>query len=511
MRSGSAAWGYWGPNPEKYVSWSSHSNRLIPVYTFGIGLDDFQDKNSVYRRQVALQKLYGHLPANTLAPDATYLDQTDIHRLQEAALAAGKTQIILFVFDGMDWQTTWAAATYKAGQVAYREGRGTGLHFQDFQGVETDFGFMVTSPFSGGEDVDPDAQVIRTIEDRSTGGYDPARGGYFPWSRATDPLYIVGKSRQQPHSYTDSASSATSMTSGVKTFNAAINVDRFGQQTLPFAQLVQQLGWGVGIVTSVPISHATPAAAYAQNVSRSDYQDITRDLLGLHSVSHRQLPLPGVDVLLGAGWGEHRDDDASQGRNFIPGNRYWDMSEIDEIDVEQDGQYRIVQRQAGVSGRTALHEAARHAARQGERLFGLFGVERGHLPYQTADGAFDPTVGVSGKAETYTSADVFENPTLADLTSAALTVLESQSQGFWLLVESGDVDWANHDNNLDNSIGAVLSGDEAVHRVTTWVTETQNWEKTALIVTADHGHYLMLTDPGALLRSRGTRRLHGNR
>ncbi len=38
------------------------------------------------------------------------------------------------VFDGMDWQTTWAAAIHNAGEVKYREGRGTGLHFQDYRG-----------------------------------------------------------------------------------------------------------------------------------------------------------------------------------------------------------------------------------------------------------------------------------------------------------------------------------------------------------------------------------------
>ena len=37
------------------------------------------------------------------------------------------------------------------------------------------------------------------------------------------------------------------------------------------------------------------------------------------------------------------------------------------------------------------------------------------------------------------------------------------------MVEAGDVDWANHDNNLDNSIGAVNSGDDALRAVTDWV------------------------------------------
>ncbi|MFM7161925.1 MAG: hypothetical protein ACKO3P_16345, partial [Planctomycetaceae bacterium] len=129
VAEGRAEFGRWGPEPGKYISWSSHSLRIIPVYTFGtrqagsgIDLDDYQGKASGYRTTEGLQRLYGQVPPETLNPDAEYLDQTDIARLQRAALKAGKKHIVLVVFDGMDWQTTWAAATWKTGKVAYREG-----------------------------------------------------------------------------------------------------------------------------------------------------------------------------------------------------------------------------------------------------------------------------------------------------------------------------------------------------------------------------------------------------
>jgi alkaline phosphatase len=77
-------------------------------------------------------------------------------------------------------------------------------------------------------------------------------------------------------------------------------------------------------------------------------------------------------------------------------------------------------------------------------------------------------------------------------------VLERNPRGFWLMIEAGDVDWANHDNNLDNSIGAVLSGDAAIKVVTDWVERHSNWGESLLIVTADHGHYLNVTRPDAL-------------
>ena len=58
--------------------------------------------------------------------------------------------------------------------------------------------------------------------------------------------------------------------------------------------------------------------------------------------------------------------------------------------------------------------------------------------------------------------------------------------------------WANHDNNIDNSIGAVNSGDAAVKVITNWVESNSNWEESLLIVTADHGHLFFLKSPELL-------------
>src|SRR4051794_33484428 len=53
-----ADWGYWGPYPTKYTGWTNHSNRLIPVYTFGIDLKSIAGEQSVYRDADRLKKLY---------------------------------------------------------------------------------------------------------------------------------------------------------------------------------------------------------------------------------------------------------------------------------------------------------------------------------------------------------------------------------------------------------------------------------------------------------------------
>jgi len=498
ITDGKAAWGYWGTNPEKYSTWTTHSNRLIPVYTFGASLDSVRGANSVYRSAEGLQKLYGRLPSDTLNPAAEYFDQTDIARLQRDALTAGKKYVILIVFDGMDWQTTQAAALYKTGKVGYREGRGTGLLFQDYRGAPTDFGFFVTSPSSEASGIDVDAQTILNDDNVSFGGYNPRHGGAAPWAVGDDPTYLIGKCQECKHAVTDSAASATSLCAGIKTYNVAINIGSTGQQVAPVSHEFQAQGRAIGVVTSVPISHATPACAYAHNVSRDDFQDLTRDLLGLPSVAHRGHPLPGVDVLLGAGWGEDSAEDRKQGANFVPGNKYLAADDLQRIDEAHGGKYVVAQRAGGKNGRESLAQAAAAAAARGKRLFGFYGAKSGHLPFATADGLYDPTLGVRRLSEVYSEADVNENPTLADMSRAALTVLEQNPRGFWLMIEAGDVDWANHDNNIDNSVGAVFSGDAAFRAVVDWVEARQAWSETVVILTADHGHYLQLTEPAAI-------------
>ncbi len=502
-QASSADWGHWGADPKKYSTWFSHSNRLIPLYAFGLKLDKVRGPNSVYRNAERLKQLYGYLPQDTLNEQAEYFDQTDVAHLQQRGVDAGKKRLILIVFDGMDWQTTYAASVYASGKVGYQEGRGTGLHFQDYRGVETDFGYFACSPANEGTKIDVDTQTIKNPGGEQKGGYAWKIAGDTPWANATIADYSIGKCKDCSQAYTDSASSATSLCSGIKTFNNAINVDVVGRQVESVARKLQKQGFAIGVVTSVPISHATPAAAYANNVHRDDYQDLTRDMLGLPSIAHPNEPLPGVDVLIGGGWGENNSFDAAQGSNYVAGNNYLAEADLKAIDVEQSksGRYRVAQRTRDKAGREVLQAAAEEAARNRQRLFGWFGAKGGHLPFRTADGKYDPTLSVPAAAETYSESDVRENPTLADFATAALTVLSKNDKGFWLMIEAGDVDWANHANNLDNSIGAVLSGDAAVKVVTDWIESHGGWDDTALIVTADHGHYFFLEKPEALLPS----------
>jgi alkaline phosphatase len=495
VETGQSSWGHWGDVKGEYSNWTNHSNRLIPVYSYGVKLDSVQGKNSVYRNQTNLEKLFGYLPEKTLNPKARYFDQTDIFKINKAAFdEATKKNIILIVFDGMDWDTAHAAALYRNRHLKKRARRGwdSGLAFLDYdKAYEADRGYCVTTPHNGDTKTDVNRQVI-TAGGTRLGGYSVEQGGASAWSKPPNPTYLKGNWKGLRHAYTDSAASATSLNSGRKTYNGSINTGPQGKPIVPLAREMQDAGFSIGIVSSVPISHATPAAVYANNVTRNDYQDLTRDLIGRPSISHRRNPLPGVDVLIGCGWGETNDDDREkQGRNYAPGNKYIAKNDLKAIDVANDGKYIVAQRSKGKLGRSVLLDAAHKAANQNKRLFGFFGTSGGHLPFQTADGKFDPTRGTS-RADKYSKADISENPTLSDMTSAALTVLEKNEVGFYLMIEAGDVDWANHNNNIDDAIGAVFSGDDAFKTVCQWVEKNSNWEETQVIVTADHGHLFFL-------------------
>jgi alkaline phosphatase len=502
---------------------TSHTNRLVPVYVFGrkADLGAVTGEHSRYRDPEQVRALYGRLPEFTVNPEATYADQSDLYRVQADAVARGVKHLFIVWFDGLDWDTTRAAAVAKSGRD-YAEGMGSGLIFQDYTGAgPVQFGFVVTSPTTDTPDLDASAQTVKPRATMLSGGYDAEIAGPTPWAHGplgpSLPGYLKGQlataSERQAvtdagrarHAFTDSSCSAGEVATGVKAFNNGVNVADDGRFLTTLFERLQGDGWKVGTATSVPFNHASPAAFYAHNVFRDDYQDLAREMLGLPSIvqqTGKHPRPPGLDVVLGTGHGIIANESAlrRQGDNAVPGPLFITDADRAAIDVGNGGRYVVVETTPGVQGSRAVRDAAIRAARGGQRLFGLFGRDGlDHLPYRTADGRFDPAPGVRGTAEVYTPADLFEQPTLADMTEAALTVLAAEpGRPFALFVEAGDVDFALHDNNLDNAIGAIYSGEDAIRVILDWVEQHSDWDESLLIVTSDHGHYLVLDDPSAL-------------
>jgi alkaline phosphatase len=502
---------------------TSHSNRLIPVYVFGrkANLASVTGTNSVYRSSERLRALYGYLPENTLNGDAEYADQSDLYKVQRDAVAKGAKHLFIVWFDGMDWPTTQAAAIAKSGKV-YTEGKGTGLTFQDYTADgSAQFGYYVTSPTFDKNLSDVDQQTVTIPSSSTRGGYDATIAGPNPWTTgplaAKAPGYSKGQAADAQddaglravgrvaHAYTDSSTSAGEFVSGKKAYNNGINALDDGTLVPTLFHELQGQGWKVGTVTSVPFDHASPAAMYAHNVDRDDYQDLGREMPGLASIAQearKDAHHPGLDVVIGAGFGQEVTGKGleAQGKNVVAGNLYLVDRDKAAIDIKNGGKYVVVETQPDVNGAQALFSAAARAAERGDRLFGFFGSKSfNHLPYRTADGRFDPAPDLNGKFETYSATDLNEQPTLADMTRAALTVVGARKdQPFILFIEAGDVDFALHANNLDNAVGAVYSGDDAVKVVIAWVEANSNWDDAVLIVAADHGHYLVIDDPAAI-------------
>ncbi len=364
---------------------TSHTNRLVPVYVFGskATLSSVTGANSKYRDPERIKALYGFLPQHTVNPHAEYADQSDLYWVQKEAVSRGVKHLFIVWFDGLDWPTTQAAAIVKTGRV-YTEGKGSGLIFQDFDaGGKAQYGFVVTSPTHEENLPNLDAQTIVIPPHSLGGGYDARIAGSEPWSPG--PLgprargYLKGQAASAVdragvlavggalHAYTDSSTSAAEMISGVKSYNNGLNVTDDGRLVPTLFHQLQEQGWKVGTVTSVPFNHASPAAMYTHDVDRDDYQDIARAMLGLPSILQhaRRAPLrPGLDVVIGTGYGVVTTPKslAAQGTNGMLGGLFITDADLAAIDVKNGGKYVVAHTEPGTSGGQTLKRKAMEAA-----------------------------------------------------------------------------------------------------------------------------------------------------
>ncbi len=262
---------------------------------------------------------------------------------------------------------------------------------------------------------------------------------------------------------TDSAAAASALFSGSKTQIKRISVSSDGTERLfTIGEIAKSLGLGVGAVSTVPVSHATPGAWMAHNDDRGNGYAIADEGF-FEDPNTTGLP---TDSLYGGGHGP-----TSSSTDVIIGDRrsgYVNSSIRDKLALESglSGKHFLVERQSGQDGGDILLSAANDP--NVTKLAGLFD----HTYHKADDSGFNQ-----------------ENPTLADSTNAALTVLNRNPNGFVLMVEGGAIDWGGHANNLDNMIGEKIDFDEAVQAVIDWVEDNTNgsgWGNTLVIITGDH-------------------------
>lgn len=242
--------------------------------------------------------------------------------------------------------------------------------------------------------------------------------------------YLVGQQTTYPndprHNVTDSAASATAMASGVKTYNGSIGIGNDHTKLKSVLEAAKEKGKGTGLVATAQITHATPAAFGAHVEERKSMSAIADDYYqDLVNGRHK------IDVLLGGGseWFIRKD------RNLVE-------------EFVKDGYSYI----------TNLKEMRNDHSTQ---VLGIF-AKRG-LPKMI---------------------DRSNNmPSLADMAASAIERLNKNENGFFLMVEGSQIDWAAHDNDI---VGAMSEMEDFEKAFKVAIDFAKRDGHTLVIATADH-------------------------
>lgn len=198
---------------------------------------------------------------------------------------------------------------------------------------------------------------------------------------------------------TDSGAAGTAIATGVKTNNGYIGMDPEGQPLSSILHIAGENGLATGIVVTCAVTHATPAAFIARQISRNMTEEIALDYLKTD-----------IDLFIGGGrnYFENRND----GRNLV-------------AELEEKG-YRVAYTMDEVRQATS------------GRLAGL--VAGGHPPKYSEN----------------------RGDMLPDGVETALNILSRHPEGFFLMVEGAQIDWGGHDNDIDYIVAEMLDFDRAV-------------------------------------------------
>ena len=229
---------------------------------------------------------------------------------------------------------------------------------------------------------------------------------------------------------TCSSAAGTALSTGVKTNNGMLGVTPDTTKLVSMAYKVHDAGFPVGIISSVTIDHATPAAFYANAASRNDYYDIAV-----------QLPETDFEFFGGGGFGGTKDARNSE-NNLIAlaeSKGYCVAYGLDDFNAKEASADKMI-------------------------LFQNKGKENDILPF-----VLDREEG---------------DLTLPEVVTEAIDFLEKDDKGFFIMAEGGKIDWAAHSNDIAGTIFETLDLDEAVKVALEFYKKHP--EETLIIITADH-------------------------
>ena len=344
------------------------------------------------------------------------------------AATAGPKNVIYMIGDGMGYNHIASTNLYESGQSKY----------------------LVEGKFDG-EVKEIDGESVQAFEDfnRVSMTTFPEGGSYDPAKAWTDHDYV------KQDKVTDSAAAGTAMAAGQKVDNGVLGKSSYGHSLKNISEQAISHGKSAGVVSSVPFSHATPAAFAAHNKNRNNYKEIAAEMVG-----------SDLSVIMGAG---HPEFDDNAQKVDAPNYKYISEESFKSL---RDGS-------AGweFAENTADFEKwAEGNVEADKKYFGLAPVAS--TLQQGRDG--NPEAAEPG---TDPKNDVVDLPTM---TKGALNVLGQNDKGFSVMIEGGAIDWSGHANQTGRDIEETQDFNKAVDAAIAWVEENSNWDETLLIVTADH-------------------------
>lgn len=250
----------------------------------------------------------------------------------------------------------------------------------------------------------------------------------------------------------DSACSATQLASGVAAGNEMIGLNRQGQVVESILERAKRQGKATGLVSDTRLTHATPAAFAAHQIHRSQENDIAIDMLQDAK----------VDVMLSGGLRHFLPSDihTNPHRDYVPAILQAGLSLTSKRSDNRD-----LLTEAKAKGYALAFNHTQLNATHSSKILGLF-AESG-----MADG-IESRLGQKPN-----------QPTLAAMTQTALTTLAKHPDGFFLMVEGGQIDWAGHNNDAGTLLNEMIKFDEAIKAVMAFASTRDD---TLVIVTADH-------------------------
>lgn len=264
---------------------------------------------------------------------------------------------------------------------------------------------------------------------------------------------VVGLSMTDPVDglVVDSACSATQLATGRPALGEVIGLDGVGERVPTILEMAEERGLSTGLVSDTRLTHATPAAFAAHVAHRSMENEIAVQMIA-----------SGAEVMLSGG-----------ARHFV--GAIDTAARVDELGIP-----------FGLSSR---RDDERDPIAEAVEAGYALAFDRDQLDAAVAAGG--PVLGLfaaSGMMDGIqwhrTRGDVVRTePTLREMTEAALTVLEQDEDGFFLMVEGGQIDWACHDNDAGRTLHEMRKFDDAIAGVLEWAGGRDD---TLVVLTADH-------------------------